>query len=368
MPIFIFLIMASVAIIALFTSGENFTKIDNFIKNDNKYLIGYAYNDNETNYKYLKWKSIIENPPNTIIALGSSRVLQFRANMFDAPFYNAGYTISSISDFVPFLESIPKDKHPTYLIIGLDQWMFNKSWDDLSKQKDSNTFVQSFSYFPTRRVWKNICKDLLTGKAKLFYSSANHRMITKIGLNAHINNKGFRKDGSIFYGTQITKLLINDSTANDYNYTNTYSRIKRGNSRFQYGATVNNDALSKLNDFLDFCKTNDIQVIAFLPPFANKVNAKLKSTGKYNYLENIYSRSFKYFKKYKFELYNFQHLEIYGSNDAETIDGFHGGELTYLKLLVYMLERHSKLNNVANINRLKKDIKYPLNRYIVYQY
>ena len=64
----------------LFWTSENFYDLDNIIAEDKEVLIGYSYN--ESNYKYLKWKTIIKKEKKAIWALGSSRVLQFREELF----------------------------------------------------------------------------------------------------------------------------------------------------------------------------------------------------------------------------------------------------------------------------------------------
>lgn len=350
-------------------TGENYYSIDGIIKSDKKYLVGYAYN--EENYKYLKWKSIIEKDKRKIWALGSSRVLQLRAKMFESSFYNAGHTISNMADFIPFLKSIPREKYPDVLIIGLDQWMFNKNWNDLNKARSENYWKESFSYNTSRNAVVSITKDML--KKKYGVSIINQRFdsekgITKIGLNALVNNKGFRNDGSIYYGSQIEMLLEDDTLANDYNYSDTYDRIKNGNRRFQYGREISEDVLVKLEELLQFCRENQIYVIGFIPPFANKVSEKITETGKYKYVKSIHPNAKKYFKKYGFELWDLQNLAKYNSDDNETLDGFHGGELTYLKMLIYMIKNNSELIKHTDLERLEKDIVRPKNRYLVYEY
>ena len=59
----------------LSASKENYFDIDEIIASDTNYLIGYAYN--QENYRYLKWKTLVEKEQKDIWALGSSRVLQF---------------------------------------------------------------------------------------------------------------------------------------------------------------------------------------------------------------------------------------------------------------------------------------------------
>ena len=351
-------------ILSLYTSGENYKNLDEVIESPSKYLIGYAYN--ERNYKYLKWRRVDGGVKTEVIVLGSSRVLQFRDQMFQTSFYNAGYTISRIGDFIPFLESISADKYPRYLIIGLDQWMFNENWDDFSKVKKSSYWADSFKYRADFSTIMDAWKDLLTGKIKLLYK--NGGAINYIGLNAFINNTGFRSDGSMHQGSQIEKLLKNDRTANDYRYSDTFSRIENGNKRFQYGDTVNAKALAELDRLLSFCKSNGIFVVGMLPPFALQVNEKMDQTGKYGYMQEIYPESKEIFDQYGFELYDFTRSGDFGADDSEALDGFHLGEVAYAKLLIKMLESGSILNAVANIEELESAGRVKVNRYTLYEY
>ena len=63
-------------------------------------------------HRYLKWKALQEKDRKEIWALGSSRVLQLRKQMFTTTFYNAGFTVIRIKDFMLFMKSIPKNKYP----------------------------------------------------------------------------------------------------------------------------------------------------------------------------------------------------------------------------------------------------------------
>jgi len=350
----------------LYTSGENYKSIEGIIKSAPNYLIGYAYN--EGNYKYLKYRELENRKALSVIALGSSRALQFRDKMFNKSFYNAAYTISSISDFIPFMKFSLNNKNPEVLLIALDQWMFNKNWDDLSEYDLKNkVWHPSFTKKPSFSTLRSVWGDLLIGKYGFeIFTKKKHDALIQIGLNSIVNNTGFRKDGSIYYGKQIKKLLDDDNTANDYDYLDTYSRIEDGNRRFQYGSQVNDKSIESLNHFLSYCKSNNIYVVAILPPFANKVAIKLDLSGKYSYMDKIFYKSNAVFKRYGFELWDMTNLNKYGSNDSETIDGFHGGEVTYLRMLIYMIENGSILKNYTNLNHLKNDLNKRKNNYIVY--
>lgn len=349
----------------LFVSGESYKSFDNIIYKNNDYLIGFAYS--EKNYLYLKFKEIEHRNSFDIIALGSSRVLQFRDKMFNCTFYNAGNTISSIADFKPFIESFLIPKKPKIVIITLDQWMFNANWENLANYSGSTKIIKaSFTKNASLRTIFKVWSDLLKGKYGFEILSSNSKSLKKIGLNAIVNSKGFRRDGSYDYGNLIFQLLTNDSTANDYGYSDTYSRINNGIRRFEYGSEVNDMSIKALNDLLAFCKKNDIYVVAILPPFADKVNLKMKQSGNYLYMDSIYSKSVPIFEKYNFELWDMTSLSCCESNDNEVIDGFHGSEVTYIRMLKYMVENGSKLKDFTNLEKLKKDIKNRKNNLTLY--
>lgn len=365
LPIFLLFIPP---FLVLRISKEGYFNIDKVIDKERDYLIGYAYH--EDNYKYIKWKELTSKPKRSVVALGSSRVLQFRAQMFQSDFYNSGYTISSITDFIPFLEGIPSEKYPETLIIGLDQWMYNKAWDPIAGEVSSSSkWKNSFKRSPSIGTSISIWKDLAAAKygMEIFQSADGPGEAIKIGLNALVNNKGFRSDGSIYYGSQIDKLVANDPSARDYAFEETFGRIDNGNKRFEYGEEINPKALEELEKLLAFCKNHNIYLIGFLPPFAEGVQTKMDETGQYGYVKGIYDASKAIFDKNEFEFWDLSDLSTFGSSDKEVIDGHHGGEATYLKMLVYMLENGSKLSKHADAEQLKADLKKSRDAYIVYE-
>ncbi|KYG77057.1 hypothetical protein EV198_1283 [Roseivirga ehrenbergii] len=361
-PIVLALVPAN---IFLFRVGESYLNVNKLVFSEENYLAGFLYN--ESDISYIKWARVTEKPNNSVLSLGSSRVLGFREEMFDSSFYNAGYTVSKIAQFKPFLESLPACKLPKYLLLGLDQWMFNENWDNESGEHQESVRIPIHHFWPDISTFPELYLDFLSGK----YS---WRMMgttgggNRVGLNAIVNETGFRKDGSIYYGSVINKLLNNDISFERDLFDETYARIEHGNSRFQYAKDVNKGALSQLQSLVDYCKENNIHVIGFLPPFADKVYDRMLEIGNYDYLGGLPSQLKSVFVDSGFEFYNFPNVSSCNSSDAEVIDGFHGGELTYGKILIKMLELGSELNNITNLERLKKDVDNPVNRYLLYQY
>lgn len=364
-PVLFFL---SYPIYILSSKKENFYNLDEIINSDNKYIIGYKYN--ERNYKYLKYKKILLNKKFDVLALGSSRVLQFRDKMFEASFYNAGYTVSTIDDFEFFLKLIPEDKLPRYLIIGLDQWMFNKEWNTINR--NDNKIKEGFT--------NNTSKSIFTGleKLNLVYDDIIHKQLNfhkvyqnsnreLIGLNATLNFTGFRNDGSMFYGKQINNLQKKSTEAEDYLFKETFTRINNANRRFEYGNFADENALKTLEKLLHFCKNKNILVIGFLPPYANEVYEEMQKTNNYNYINDLDQKLHPIFMNFGFDFYSFNTLKDFDSNDNEAIDGFHGGERAYLRLLIKMLDNNSKLKNVCNKNKLLTELRDSNNDYLIYE-
>lgn len=349
-----------VPVITLRSYKENFFPIEEQLKSSQPYLIGYAYN--EKNYKYLKYKALEQGEKEDVWALGSSRSLQFREEMFSKSFYNAGYTITNIKDFIPFLKTLPSKKYPEVLIINLDQWMFNENYDQLKATPNAVQWTDSYSKYPDYKTIINVWEDLFHSKYPIIHNGDKNI----IGLNAIVNNRGFRKDGSMYYGNQIEKLLKGDSTANDFKFKDTFNRIKNGSDRFQYATEFNQKALPEIELLLRFCVEHNIKLIAFLPPYAPTVYDKMKSSGDYLYMDAIQSSLKNRFEKYGFSIYDFTNPRDVNSKDEEFLDGFHGGEKTYARMLLKMAEKDDKLRDYVNaesLDRRVNSVENPLEIY-----
>lgn len=359
------LLWAVPPLIPFISSEENLGSLDATIQKNEKYLIGYAYSEKN---KYIKWKHLVSNEGYEIVALGSSRVLPFRSLMFSRSFYNAGQTATNMGSFIPFLQSIPQDKLPKYLIVNIDQWWFNENWNKVQPKSGLEYWTQSSQKTPDFNTLQNIWKDLISNKIK-FILPEHKFPVNLVGLNAIVKNTGVRNDGSFFYGDQIKKLLASDKSAKDFLFQETFERIDRGvwGRGFEYGDLIDTNCLVEMDSFLNYCNSKNIIVIGFLPPYADKVIEKMNASKKYRYQESIYLNSKDIFNKYQFELYDFTVLASCDANDEEMIDGTHAGELTYAKMLIKMLESNSRLNEVSNIEKLRNEVSKAINSFTVYE-
>ncbi len=288
-------------------------------------IIGLAYSDP---IKQIKLSTLKKRRPK-IIALGTSRVMQFRSFFFNSPneFYNAGGIISKIKDLNAFLTAI-HPYTPEVIILGLDHNFFNANWDNLTGPPTLNRKDTSFI---KRLQSQHFLSDLIKNKIAidLLFASPN------IGLNGKTHNQGLRSDGSYLYG-QIIKA---PDQAEDHNFTDTYDRIKKGNRRFEYGEQVNKTAVLSLDTFLRNCRKKNIHVVGFLPPYAHEVWLRLKSMPHlYAYMFSLQKELSPVFESTGFKLFDFSDIAQLGASEHETIDGFHGSEVAYLRLLIKLEE------------------------------
>jgi hypothetical protein len=304
----------------------------------------------------------------TVIALGSSRVQQFRQEMFHKSFYNASGTIQSIYEYRKFLNKLPKEKLPKYLIVGLDQWMFNARYQEEYTKKKFDLAWSDFSAINknVNQKIKSLSADLVAGKIQRLSKAHKHPFY---GITAIVDSSGFRNDGSYVYQALMRKLLDESHPFYNQKFTNTLKRIEDRCCRFQAGTDVELQSVAELKEILAYCKENQIHVIAFLPPFASKVYDRMHVTGEYLYIRRIYPLISPLFEKHGFELYDFGEIEVHNEpNDDMMIDGYHGGELLYVHILCQMIERGSKLATVASLKKLRDDIDKKQNALMVYSY
>ena len=334
---------------------------------DKNILYGPAYTVPCPTYKL---KSVIKKGPE-IIALGSSRVMQFRDKFFTLSpekFYNAGRGANKIKDFKDFLEKIPKDKMPKVVIMGLDPNFFNPNWDSAEEEDSALTHINQRKKNPIFLVNStSFIRDTVRGKTlnKSNYIGLDDglKKYSPIGYNAKNNGNGFRSDGSYCYG----KYFSNPENGDDWKFKDTFKRIKEGNRRFEYSEKISSEAIEELEEFLEFCEIKGIYVIGFLSPYAKVIYDKMISMDEYKYLKTLFEDLDSVFKKYKYPVYDFIDIASFGSNDSEVIDGFHGSEVAYLRLFILMAEQEEVLQKYTNPQKLKEYLNKTDSPYLVFE-
>lgn len=340
-----FLLFSAPFCVAGVMSGEIFD-FDRLIaiQNENEnVLVGMGYNEQTAYYK-LKNANIRKAD---VMALGTSRVMQFREGYFQTSFYNCGGSVKGhYNEYSNFLQNVEENALPRYLIVGLDAWNFNAE-----TQRHENAYDSYQQIVQTENnefgIIKRMGVDYFRGKWKIY--DLLHKY-DNVGFNGIIYGDGFRKDGSYLYRDSI----INPQNSDDYEYKDTFERIETGTAGYEYGERINAETLQCLETFLAFCRAKNITVIAFLPPYAPSVCDRMEEIGEFRYIGEIEPAVKRLCDEYNCEVYDFTDIRWLGCDDSYFVDGFHGGEVAYAMILREMCREESILCQVINMEELEE--------------
>lgn len=306
---------------------------------------------NYLNLDRFKYKlELIKNIKPKIVAIGSSRVMQFREESFNTSFITTGGAMHHLNEGYLFLQEMKKIYKPEIIILGLDFWWFNEKLDQprvfnyLNKTEiDIKAKInQTLSIILKREIDLDIFEYILKDTNDI----TNYQ---NIGLRSIKYSNGYRKDGSY----QYSNFILGDEKNSDIKFSNTYDRINHGNSGFEYASHISKERVEIFNEIIKFAKDNDIKLVLFIPPLANEVVEKMNSLGdKYNYVSEFR----KLVKSTDIENYDFHDMRDYYKDSCEFVDGFHGGDVAYQRILKKMYDQNSSLSKYLNIELINKSI------------
>lgn len=309
---------------------------------------------------YQKTRLIRERRPQ-VLTLGTSRVLEFRAAFFlpEVRFFNGGSCVQRVVHFRSALADIPPEQQPEVLILGLDQYWFNP------KSAYSETMWRGTAWFEQqrtqefdridilRRNWWTIDRNLWTGVVPLRRLFSPAARVDRIGFTALVHEEGTRSDGSYRYRDYYFNL--DDPRHIDRNFQESFRKIDSGLLPYEWSRDLHPPALHEIEALLAECNRRGVVAVGFLPPFAHPVIERMaRIEGRYDYIQKLEPALRPIFTQHGFELYDFTDSAVLQAPDSEAIDGFHGTERTYIRLLHAMLRQGSILNAYASLPELQK--------------
>jgi hypothetical protein len=321
-------------ILFLYRLGE-YESIDSVIEKqkNEKVIYGTSIHSNTDMYKMAL---LTDYKPN-IISLGSSRVMQFRQHMFLDSFVNLGGLVNSINQGLYWASDIAAGK-PKIILFGVDVWWFNEYFHNpLSKYKGK----KYQNYYPKSGDVVSVLRWLITGKIS-FQEMLNMTSTASadIGLSGYFKD-GFGPDGSYYY----TRLITGQKEPHDKKFGDTFQRIENGNNRFKYSSKAHKQHIDNFILLIRALEESGSDIIIFFPPFANAVNARLnEKDGKYDYIRDVKYKLIEKGIKY----YDYTNAVLIGSSDCEFIDGFHGGEVTYMRILADISKTEPSLADLVD--------------------
>jgi hypothetical protein len=191
------LVLVALFEIVLWRTGETWTikhVIEEQHRNPNALFLRGILDQGFYRYKLLQFEA--QRPK--VLVLGSSRVMEFRREMFGVrsnEFFNAGGMIQDLSDLHQFAEKLTTANAPEVIILGLDLWWFNGNKPLLQGLNSGLTRDAALDWQEHARAFRRFksSKSRSPALKALRANSGN------IGIEARASGVGFRPDGSMQY-------------------------------------------------------------------------------------------------------------------------------------------------------------------------
>lgn len=305
---------------------------------DRPLLYGPAYSNPDRAYK----TGAVKLRAPAVVALGSSRVLQLRSELF-APaarpgFYNAGRAAGVVWELRPFLATAPPALRT--IVLGVDHWWFNPAWSRAAGRAGAGPAEPEAGVATVvHQRWLDVYRGVRGGKIDLRAVLASDA----VGLSAIMHQDGFRSDGSYQYG-----MTLCDRPAPGAAFAETFQRIATGTERFEPGVALDEPAIAELGRFLDEAKARGIHVVAFAPPLPPLVLARMRETGRHGYLARLSLRLGEVMGSRGVPWLDLVDCTPLGCLDEQFLDGFHGGERVYATILEALAAKDRELASLVD--------------------
>ncbi len=309
-------------------------------------LVGLATRNQFYYYK----KALYELSKPNILILGSSRVMEFRNNAFNTKVVNAGGAMNSVNEGFSFINEAFAIHKPELVILGLDYWWFNevahkpleaiKPPLKLSHQISLRSYLLPFKWLWQRKIsFKQYIKRLNP------LLLANNDFTEGVGVDAIINDTGFGPEGSFYY----TKTINGKEQNIDEKFHTCLTNMSTGGLRFHYGEKVHDLHFANIMKMIRKIQEQGVELVIFIPPNAPTIVNKMKDYHtQFQYISDLRQRLINEGVK----IYDFHDPVMLSSSDCEFLDGIHGGEVTYAKILLKLGQAHEKLQPYLNLKYL----------------
>ncbi len=311
-------------------------------------LYGKAFIDSDNTGRLYK-RALAAQRDSRIVALGSSRTLEFREEFFadQAAFINVSFGGADIGLLEESLKRIPVERVEVVLL-GLDQSLFKPGYEP-APIRESQTVRARFHDFLTQH-WRKIYLDLaqqrfsVSALLKLSFSAKN------IGLSALVHGNGFRSDGSYRYGKELTSQSRRADLATIVETT--LKNIRADRSSFDYGAEVSPDSLISLDRLLQYAKKENIIVVGFIPPYVPEIYDEITGVNDAYAVtvEELPREISRRFEDQDYQLFDFSDARVLGDVRHEFVNDTHATDKLNLRMLLYMAARSPELRPYVSID------------------
>lgn len=290
-----------------------------------------------------KYRSLADRQP-SVIVLGSSRTMKFRAGMFGgraAAFFNAGGMINSLADLQAFSASRPSSRIPEVLIVGVDLWWLNAGVPPPFRfeQEIERDRALTFEQHVAGVRWL-LRRPGVVGRELI--SLASRRQPELIGLGPREGRGGFRVDGS--FATAVPAPRPGEPFV-DREDPPIILRVTTATANFVATDRVSPERRSMLESILDGYSRQQQLVVGYLPPFSTEVARTLASDPRHSAFYAEFRRVVpELFAARGLPLVDASDITALGFDDRAMSDGFHGEETIHAHVVRLML-RDARVRN-----------------------
>ena len=292
----------------------------------------------------------------TILAVGSSRVMQIRDFMFtplENNFYNAGGLLHNAYDVKwlanAFIDgNLPK---PRVLIIGVDPWWLRadrglKTW--LTDPDDALRVVGHVEAF--REIWKSwSIKDLID--SLVLPPESPYFGYHTIGSAARKLGHGFRKDGSRQYTPKMLLDYLKNPRYVDREDPPIVERIQSSRSYFTVPVILDKKKIQMIVDSLEMIHNAGIEMYVFMPPVASEVFKALDESVELHQWWQFYKNDIpRLLRNRGLNVIPVAQPAHLGLSDLYMIDGFHASEVYMAQVVRAIIENTPYSSYLKSVN------------------
>ncbi|MBI2256849.1 MAG: hypothetical protein HYU58_19670 [Proteobacteria bacterium] len=260
-----------------------------------------------------------------IVLLGSSRAMQFVATPWKAAAYNAGGAMRDLESGEIFIDSLLEVHHPKRMLIALDWWWFSATRrpDAPSDASPETPLTLHELTQPAAWLWDGRLSWHELGTL-LFNPAA---LKPAIGLPAHFRHAGWDAFGHYDYGD----MLAEQGGGSDIGFEATLKDIQRKSKRNDRAPSnaFSEESWQRLEALVKRLQDSGTEVILLLPPVSGPVYDWIAAQPEPNLVNEVQRR----LPELPALTFNFHDPKTLGTDPCEFVDGMHGGEVTYLRVL-----------------------------------
>jgi hypothetical protein len=313
-----------------------------------------------------------------ILALGSSRVMEFRGFMFhpyEDSFYNAGGLIQTVNDLAEYARQVTDGRlpRPQVIIVGIDPWWLSeatapveqKSWLD----GDEDAAYSFAGHVEAARYLLRAGKSNFPWLVGFGSKPATSPFYDyhAFGITAVVGGIGERfSDGSYLYTAQLVDFMKHPSYR-DRLTTPVLDQVKHTSFLFQPSSKVESRRAVVLRESLKSLKALGIEVYAFQPPFSSEVLQALNESRPlarfwWEYKNDLREQ----LKQDGIDCLPISSARDYGLDDRYMLDGMHPGEIYDSYIVAELVRRAAPGSLLSSVdltylaNLRKKDNAVPL--------